>query len=35
MSQASHGVNPVKGLLNLGEGLETAPAEYVIGVAFL
>jgi hypothetical protein len=33
-SQASHGVNPVKGLLGPVEVLKATPAEYAVGVAF-
>jgi hypothetical protein len=35
MSQASHGVNPVEGLLGPVEVLKAAPAEYAVGVVFL
>jgi hypothetical protein len=35
MSQASHVVNLVKGLLGPVEILKAAPAEYAVGIAFL
>jgi hypothetical protein len=35
MSQVSHGVDLVKGLLGPVEGLKAAPAEYAVGVVFL
>jgi hypothetical protein len=35
MSQASHGVNVVEGLLGPVQVLKATPAEYVVGVAFL
>jgi hypothetical protein len=35
MSQASHGVDLVKGLLGPVEGLKAAPAEDAVGVACL
>jgi hypothetical protein len=34
-SQASHGVNPVKGLLGPVQVLKAASVEYTVGVAFL
>ncbi len=35
VSQVSHSVNLVKGLLGPVEGLKAAPAEYAVGIAFL